>query len=305
VLFLFKKGEIPGKSGCILKTFLIILRNHRIHIQTSNSYHSFKDIAMRNHYVNGNQLVVAPPAAHLAKVIQMNLRNWVSPLKEIKMTRNRKEEIGRISTPVNPPVARQHYLPIRMSHLQISRLDGIQPGMVVFNIDDSICQRYDGRHWYTILHYPGERYLGGIVMEINRDGTSGLITTISSQNTTVQWKDNFHRLALEEVNEIPAAVAEKWKIEVLRGNNITYAVRMAGHYCVTANGQMIRGWRIPLLSELLLLIENSFMSNYFTTGAAWAFQEQDRISWLHLLPSHSENEPLPPHQYFVRLVRPF
>lgn len=260
---------------------------------------------MRNHYVNGNQVVVAPPAAHLAKVIQMNLRNWVSPLKEIKMTRNRKEEIGRISTPVNPPVARQNHLPVRMSQLQISRLDGIDPGMVVFNTDDRICQRYDGHNWYTILHYPGERYLGGIVMEINRDGTSGLITTISSQNTTVQWKENYHRLSLRDIREVSATLSENWKIEVLKGNNITYAVRMASHYCVTANGQMIRGWRIPLLSELLPLLENSFMKNSFSPGAAWAFQDQERISWLHLIPANSEYETQSPEQYFVRFVRPF
>lgn len=260
---------------------------------------------MRNQYVIGNQLVVAPQTTPLAKVIQMNLRYWINPLKETRMTRNRKEEIGRISTPVNPPVARQHHLPARMSSWQISRLEDIQPGMVVYNTDDRVCQRYDGKNWYTLLHYPGERYLGGIVMEINRDGSAGLITTVSSQNTTAQWKDGFHRVRLQEICEVPTAIAQKWSIEVLKGNNITYAVRMAGHYCVNANGQMIRGWRIPTLSELLLLLQNSFSGNSFSSGAAWAFQDQDRISWLYLLPPNSEKELLSPEQYFVRLVRPY
>lgn len=260
---------------------------------------------MRNHYVNGNQLAVLPPAANLAKVIEMNVRSWFVKPGEQRMTQIRKNEIGRISTPVNPPVARQPHQPVRMSQQQMARMEALQAGMVVFNTDEQICKMFDGANWHSIVHYPGERYSGGVVLEVNNDGTHGLLTTISSQITTVQWKDSYHSTPITNSAEIPSSISNKWQLHILRGINFTYAVRMAGHYCVTANGEMIRGWRIPSFAELLPMLQDPVLSASFKTGAAWAFQEQERISWLHVLPGSPSPDQPSPEQYFVRLVRPF
>lgn len=260
---------------------------------------------MRNHSVNGNPIAVAAPGTQLAKVIEMNWRNWISPNKKSCMSKIRQEEIGRISTPVNPPVARQSYLPVRMNNNQISRLEHVSMGMVIYNIDERTCQRFNGHSWQNIAHYPGERHAGGIVLEVNQDGTTGLITTICGQNTTVQWKDSYHRISLTELNPLSSKLSLIWNPQILRGNHTTYAVRMASHYCVTANGQMLRGWRIPSLQELLLMLEDNLMGSSFKTGSAWAFQESDKVSWMHLLSIHSQEIHSSPDHYFVRLVRSF
>ncbi|MFM9020678.1 MAG: hypothetical protein ACKOOA_05065 [Sediminibacterium sp.] len=260
---------------------------------------------MRNQVLYSNQIALNPPGARLAKVIEMNWHNWVVPNKEHRMPKTRKEEIGRISTPVNPQVARQPYLPVRMNSNQISRLQEIENGMVVYNIDEQTCQRFTGTMWQSISHYPGERHSGGIVLEVNGDGATGLITTISGQNTTVQWKDAYHSIELRELTSIPDIISQQWDPTILRGNHTTYAIRMASHYCVTANGQMVRGWRIPVLSELLLMLQDNLLGSSFKTGTAWAFQESDKISWLHLTPGTSQEIHSSTDQYFVRLVRPF
>jgi hypothetical protein len=80
---------------------------------------------------------------------------------------------------------------------------------------------------------------------------------------------------------------------------------MASHYCVTANGQMLRGWRIPQLNELLVMLQDTVLGCSFKTGSVWAFQEADKVSWLYLLPCHGQEAHSSPDQYFVRLVRPF
>lgn len=260
---------------------------------------------MRNHSLHTNPIALDAPGAQLAKVIEMKWRYWISPNKKDSMTKARKEEIGRISTPVNPPVARQSHLPVRMSNRQISHLEDISAGMVVFNIDEQTCQRFNGNNWQSVAHYPGERYAGGIVLDVNQDGTSGLITTIAGQNTTAHWKDAYHNIALKELMPVPSKVALQWNPQILRGNHTTYAVRMASHYCVTANGQMLRGWKIPSLQELLLMLQDNVLGSSFKTGSAWAFQETDKVSWLHLLPQEYEEKDHLPNQYYVRLVRPF
>jgi hypothetical protein len=260
---------------------------------------------MRNHFVNGNQLSVLPPSANLVKLIEMNVRNWFTLSGEPRKTKIRNNEIGRISTPVNPPVARQHHQPIRMSYQQMERMEALHTGMVIFNTDEQICKMFDGASWRSILHYPGERYSGGIVLEVNDEGSHGLLTTISNQNTTVQWKDSYHRIPVTNKDDIASSISNKWQLQILRGINFTYAVRMASHYCVTANGEMIRGWRIPTFAELLPLLQDPIISASFKTGAAWAFQEHASISWLQILPNSPSTDQPSPDQYFVRLVRPF
>jgi hypothetical protein len=260
---------------------------------------------MRNHSILGNQIALHAPGTQLAKVIELNWRNWISPNKKNGMFKSRQEEIGRISTPVNPPVARQSHLPVRMNNKQISRLEDVSTGMVVYNTDEQTCQRFNGLNWQSVAHYPGERFAGGIVLEVNQDGTTGLITTISGQNTTVQWKDVYHCIDLKELYPVSPSVSLQWNPQILRGNHITYAVRLASHYCVTANGKMLRGWRIPLLHELMVMLQDNVLGSSFKTGSAWAFQEADKISWLHLLPKESQEVELSPNQYYVRLVRPF
>jgi hypothetical protein len=260
---------------------------------------------MRNRPLQGNPIALAAPGAQLAKVIEMNWRNWISPNKKNLMSKARQEQIGRISTPVNPPVARQSHLPVRMNNNQIARLEDLTAGMVIFNTEEQTYQRINGHNWQSIAHYPGERYAGGIVLEVNEDGTTGLITTISGQNTTVHWKDAFHSIDLKELNPVTTNIALQWNPQILRGNHTTYAVRMASHYCVTANGQMLRGWRIPQLNELLVMLQDTVLGCSFKTGSVWAFQEADKVSWLHLLPCHGQEAHSSPDQYFVRLVRPF
>lgn len=260
---------------------------------------------MRNHLLQVTQIALNPPGVQLAKVIEMNWRNLISPNKKNLMPKARKDEIGRISTPVNPQVARQSHLPLRMNSNQISRLQDVPTGRVVYNIDAQTCQRFNGNTWQSITHYPGERFSGGIVLEVNQDGASGLITTISGQITTVQWKESYQSIALRELNPVHANIENKWNPTILRGNHITYAVRMATHYCVTANGQMVRGWRIPHLQELLLMLQDTTLCNSFKPGSAWAIQEANKVSWLYLLPYQVPKIESLPEQYYVRLVRPF
>lgn len=239
----------------------------------------------------------------LLDFLQRKILPWVMPPHAV--TRRNKYTTKQ---PYNPPAGllghKENNEPIRMSNKQLALTTEMVAGSIVFNTTDQVRQRYDGKNWTTIQHYPGERWLGGIVVDINETGEHGFVTAISNQNTLVQWKDSFSQSSLSAVenNSISIPHLENWKI--LRGIHTSYAIRMASRYCVSANGAMIHGWQIPSLDALLLILQENIAGKNLIKGAAWGFQDQDTISWLYLPPS-DEAEVSDPQQYFVRLVHTF
>lgn len=226
--------------------------------------------------------------------------------KKPEMPRKRKslESIGRISLPVNPATPKQTYQPARMSSRQMEAVTSIAAGTIVFNTCAQLYQRFGAIGWQTITHYPGERLLGGIVTYIDETGSHGLLTSISHQITAVQWNDSFNRIPISLFEENAHLPVDRYQLLILKGNNTSYATRMARHYCVNANGETIRGWRIPSLSELLSILQDPILGASFKSGSAWGFTDKDTIYWLFMLENNPQNQQNP-ENYYIRLVREF
>ena len=216
----------------------------------------------------------------------------------------KKENIGRISVPVNPSTPKQFYKPARMSSQQIAYINNAATGTILFNTSEQTYQRFNGDIWQNIHHYPGERLLGGIVFQIDETGSNGLLTNISHQITIVQWNDAINRIPLSKLPNQPNISINQYPLSILQGKNISYAERMAAHYCVSIQGEMIRGWRIPTLSELLSMLQESILGASFKAGGAWGFKDQDAIYWLHIQDAPQMQDSTP-EQYYIRLVREF
>lgn len=225
--------------------------------------------------------------------------------KRIEKPRKRKklECIGRISLPVNPSAPKQSYLPCRMSNQQIEQLNP-SIGKIVFNTCQQTYQRYTGKNWQTITHYPGERLLGGIVTYIDNSGDHGLLTSISHQITAVQWTNSFNRTPVSVAEVKETYPMQRFQLSILKGSNTSYAARMARHYCVRASGETIRGWRIPSLAELVSILQDPILGASFKCGSAWGFSDKDTIYWLHIQENNQPTE-VNPENYFIRLVREF
>jgi hypothetical protein len=216
----------------------------------------------------------------------------------------KKENIGRISVPVNPSTPKQFYKPARMSTQQIAYINNATIGTILFNTSEQAYQRFNGATWQTIIHYPGERLMGGIVFQINETGINGLLTNISHQITLVQWNDVINRIPVSKLRDQPNLPIYQYPLSILQGKNMSYAERMAAHYCVSIQGEMIRGWRIPTLDELLAMLQDSILSASFKAGGAWGFKDHNAISWLHIQDTQQIQEANPEH-YYIKLVREF
>ena len=216
----------------------------------------------------------------------------------------KKESIGRISVPVNPTTPKQFYKPARMSSQQIAYINNAANGTILFNTSEQTYQRFNGVIWQTIHHYPGERLLGGIVFQIDETGTHGLLTNISHQITIVQWNDAINRIPVSKLPNQPNLPINQYPLTILQGKNMSYAERMAAHYCVSIQGEMIRGWRIPTLAELLAMLQESILGASFKAGSAWGFKDQGAIYWLQIQDATQLQHGTPEH-YYIRLVREF
>jgi hypothetical protein len=245
-------------------------------------------------------------ASHIGFLNKIQER-LLSPYKSPKTLMGRfakRESIGRISIPVNPSSPKQFYKPARMSTQQIAYINNAATGTILFNTSEQTYQRFNGVSWQTIIHYPGERLLGGIVFQINETGTKGLLTNISHQITLVQWNDIINRVLVSKLPDQPNLPINQYPLSILQGKNMSYAERMAAHYCVSIQGEMIRGWRIPTLDELLAMLQDCILGASFKAGGAWGFKDHNAISWLHIQDTQQIKEVNPEH-YYIRLVREF
>ena len=216
----------------------------------------------------------------------------------------KKESIGRISVPVNHSIPKQSYKPARMSSQQIAHINNTATGTILYNTSEQTYQKFNGGNWQTINHYPGERLLGGIVFQIDETGTHGLLTNISHQITIVQWNDAINRIPVSKLPNQPNLPINQYPLSILQGKNMSYDERMAAHYCVSIQGEMIRGWRIPSLAELLAMLQESILGASFKAGSAWGFKDQGAIYWLQIQDAPQMQHGTPEH-YYIRLVREF
>lgn len=247
--------------------------------------------------------ISASPIGLLNKIQERILSANKSP--KAMLGRNaKKESIGRISVPVNPTAPKQFYKPSRMSSQQIAFINNAATGTIVYNTSEQTYQRFNGASWQTISHYPGERLQGGIVFQIDETGTHGLLTNISHQITIVQWNEAINRIPISKQPDQANLPIHQYPLSILQGKNISYAERMAAHYCVSMHGEMIRGWRIPTLEELLAMLQDCILGASFKAGGAWGFKDRDAIYWLHIQNSHPIQDVTPEH-YYIRLVREF
>jgi hypothetical protein len=254
-------------------------------------------------YSNANIALNASTSGFLNKIQEQLLSTKKSP-KVMLGKFAKKESIGRISVPVNHCTPKQFYKPARMSSQQIAYFNNATNGSIVYNTSEQSYQRFDGVTWQSISHYPGERLLGGIVFQINEAGTHGLLTNISHQITIVQWNDAINRIPVSKLPNQPNLPINQYPLTILKGKNISYAERMAAHYCVSIQGEMIRGWRIPTLAELLAMLQESILGASFKAGGAWGFKDQEAIYWLHIQDANQMQDSTPEH-YYTRLVREF
>jgi hypothetical protein len=245
----------------------------------------------------------ASPIGFLNKIQERLLSPYKSP-KTILGRYAKKESIGRISVPVNPSTPKQFYKPSRMSTQQIAYINNAATGTILFNTSEQAYQRFNGASWQTIIHYPGERLMGGIVFQINETGINGLLTNISHQITLVQWNDVINRIPVAKLTDQPNLPINQYPLSILQGKNMSYAERMAAHYCVSIQGEMIRGWRIPSFDELLAMLQDSILGATFKAGGAWGFKDHNAISWLHIQDTQQIQEVNPEH-YYIKLVREF
>jgi len=254
-------------------------------------------------YISANNALAAAPIGFLNKIQE----GLVSNDKSAKVTRGKyakKESIGRISVPVNPSTPKQFYKPARMSSQQIAYINNATIGTILYNTSEQSYQRFNGVTWQSIHHYPGERLMGGIVFQINEAGTNGLLTNISHQITIVQWNDTITRIPVSKLPNQHNLPINQYPLSILQGKNMSYGERMAAHYCVSIHGEMIRGWRIPTLVELLAMLQESILGASFKAGGAWGFKDHDAIYWLHIQDVHKIEDANPEH-YYIRLVREF
>ena len=254
-------------------------------------------------YSNANIALNVSTTGLLNKIQERFLSTKKSP-KGILGKFAKKESIGRISVPVNHCTPKQFFKPARMSSQQIAYINNATNGTILYNTSEQSYQRFDGVTWQSISHYPGERLLGGIVFQINEAGTHGLLTNISHQITTVQWNDVVKRIPVSKLPNQHNLPINQYPLSILQGKNMSYGERMAAHYCVSIHGEMIRGWRIPTLPELLAMLQESILSASFKAGGAWGFKDQDAIYWLHIHDTQKVQDTNPAH-YYIRLVREF
>ncbi|MCX6263250.1 MAG: hypothetical protein NTZ47_01740 [Bacteroidetes bacterium] len=254
-------------------------------------------------YPSTDIAINASPIGFLNKIQERFLYTKKSP-KVMLGKYAKKESIGRISVPANPTTPKQYYKPARMSSQQIAYINNAAIGTILYNTSEQTYQRFNGDNWQTITHYPGERLLGGIVFQINETGTTGLLTNISHQITLVQWNDTINRIPVSKLPDQTNLPINQYPLSILQGKNMSYAERMAAHYCVSIQGEMIRGWRIPSLSELLAMLQDCILSASFKAGGAWGFKDLDTVYWLHIRDTHQIQDATPEH-YYIRLVREF
>jgi hypothetical protein len=245
----------------------------------------------------------ASPIGFLNKIQERILSANKSP-KAMLGRYAKKESLGRISIPVNPTTPKQFYKPSRMSSQQIAFINNAAIGTILYNTSEQTYQRYNGVIWQNISHYPGERLQGGIVFQIDETGTHGLLTNISHQITIVQWNDVINRIPVSKQPDQANLPIHQYPLSILQGKNISYAERMAAHYCVSMHGEMIRGWRIPTLSELLAMLQDCILGASFKPSGAWGFRDRESIYWLHIQNAQHSEETLPTY-YYIRFVRAF
>ena len=228
--------------------------------------------------------------------------NAGSPRQPLKRKRA-EAAIGRISSPVNPTSSVQSYQPVKMSDAQRDALKQATSGTIIYNTTDQQYQLFDGNQWNAVAHYPGERILGGIVVSILEQGTHGLLTSISHQITTVHFTEPIEKQQYTPPIAKSQYPMQRFPLWLLKAANNSYASRMAAHYCISAGGKMIKDWRIPTLTELIAILQDSMLGASFKSGSAWGFQHQDSINWL--LIENPQNTIAQPENFFIRLVRDF
>jgi len=255
-------------------------------------------LSLTSHHMLNNS------SASLLEYLQRKIQPWVNTRQVAGTKKQLANAAGSIFIPLRAIPPKEPNEPIRLSNKQLEQKKDLTPGLVVYNTTEQVCKRYNGNAWQTILHYPGERWMGGIVVDIDETGEHGLVTAISNQHTQVQWKETYSQSTLSAIEHKKPRIAPRNNWRVLRGIHTTYAIRMASRYCITSNGEMVRGWKIPTLDELLIILEENVAGKNIVNGAAWGFQDQDTISWLYL-PPRDKTIDLSPQQYLVRLVRSF
>lgn len=259
---------------------------------------------MKNQLSLTSECILNNSSTSLLEYLQRKIQTWVNTPQVAGTKKQLVNAAGSFYQPLSAIMPKEPNEPLRLSNKQLEQKKDLTAGLVVYNTTEKVCQRYNGNAWHTILHYPGERWMGGIVVDIDETGEHGLVTAISNQHTQVQWKETYSQSPLSaiEYKNPQTAPTDNWR--VLRGMHTTYAIRMASRYCITSNGEMVRGWQIPTLDELLLILQENVAGKKIENGAAWGFQDQDTISWLYL-PTRDKAIDLSPQQYLVRLVRSF
>lgn len=247
-----------------------------------------------------------PTSAESNSLLTYIQQNWLNNTGISKQSLRRKKpeaSIGRISSPVNPSSSIQSYQPVKMSVAQRDALRQPTNGTILYNTTEQQYQLFDGNQWKSVAHYPGERMMGGIVVTIQEQGQHGLLTSISHQITTVHFTEPIEKqqfIAPVSKKQYPM---QQFPLCIIKGSHNSYASRMAAHYCVSAGGEMIKEWRIPTLSELLGILQDSILGASFKSGSAWGFKDQDTINWLLIEnPLHTNYQP---ENFYIRLVRDF
>lgn len=239
-------------------------------------------------------------------LLQLVQQSWISNAGIAKPSLKKRKTaaaIGRISAPANPSSSIQSYQPTKMTVTQRDALKQPTTGTIIFNTTDEQIQVFDGKGWHSVAHYPGERMMGGIVVTIEDNGNHGLLTSISHQITTVHFTEPIQKQHFTPPISKREYPMQAFPLQILKGCNNSYASRMAAHYCICSGGVVIKDWRIPTLTELIAILQDSMLGASFKTGSAWGFKEQDTIQWLFI--EDPQNNTALPENFFIRLVRDF
>ena len=200
------------------------------------------------------------------------------------------------------------FLPPRMDSLQRNAIVSPAVGLTIYNTSINSFEYYNGTKWFTIVHYVGELYGGGIVYYVYDGGQHGLIAAKADLSIGIRWYGGTATNTCARADGIGGGLKNTAIIIANQGpvDGNTFAARLCNEYIVTSGAVTYADWYLPSKMELNILFLQKNVVGGFANALYWSSTEvSDTNAWLQNFSAPGQGSHSKIETRYVRAIRAF